>query len=182
MHAVHGASQRCTGGAHGAIKACFLLLTTCTRVQTVLLHPYTRTGGMTPSVQLYTADGSTRSAVQPTSPQLHKCACRAMPAARVDSPNNPRRIAVRMGSHKRHSCADRLTRNVGLYISARTERTAVRSGSLGAHGRSGWCTGHARACASGSAVVTRVLPLIRCRVGGILRDLNNAARPFEIQF
>ena len=168
---------------------------------------------MAPSIKLYAADGSTRTVVQPASPQLHSCACWAMPAARVysshhskrtavrsvlhelhscavrvtrrahsGSPNNPRCTAVRMVSHERHSCADRLTRNVGLYISARTERTAVRSGSLGAHGRSGWCTGHARACASGSAVVTRVLPLIRCRVGGILRDLNNAARPFEIQF
>jgi hypothetical protein len=39
--------------AHGAIKAYLLVLTTCTRVQTVLLHPYTRKYCTTQSVQLY---------------------------------------------------------------------------------------------------------------------------------
>ena len=76
------------GGAHGAIKAYFLVLTTCTRVQTVLLHPYTRTdcttpsvqltGGMTPSEQVYNPDVSTRTAVQPASPEMYRCECRAM--------------------------------------------------------------------------------------------------------
>ena len=85
--------------AHGAIKAYFLVLTTCTRVQTVLLHlnsirthvqtvplnPYSCTGGMTPSVQMYTPDGSTRTAVQPASLQTYSCAAGAMCALHSDS-------------------------------------------------------------------------------------------------
>ena len=57
--------------AHGAIKACFLVLTTCTRVQTVLLHPYTRTDCTTPSVQLYRWDDPFRTRVQPRRVEAH---------------------------------------------------------------------------------------------------------------
>jgi hypothetical protein len=69
--------------AHGAIKAYFLVLTTCTRVHIVLLHsyiqtvplnPYSCTSGMTPSVQMYTPNGSTRTHVQPASLQMYSCA------------------------------------------------------------------------------------------------------------
>ena len=113
-----------------------------------------------PAAQLYSSHHSKRTAVRSVLREHYSWAVRGTPRAHSGSPNNPRCTTVRMVSHQRHNCADKLTRNVGLCISARTKRTAVRSGSLGAHGRSGWCTGHARACASGSAVVTRVLPLI----------------------
>ena len=61
LRATHARARRrmldaMPAAAHGAIKACFLVLTTCTRVQTVLLHPYTRTDCTTPSVQLYRWD------------------------------------------------------------------------------------------------------------------------------
>jgi hypothetical protein len=49
----NNATQRAAAGAHGAIKAYFLLYTTCTRVQIVSLNPYSYTGKMTPSIQVY---------------------------------------------------------------------------------------------------------------------------------
>jgi hypothetical protein len=67
--AARPAARRRGSFAHGAIKAYFLLYTTCTHVQTVSLNPYSCTGGMTPSVHVYTPDGLTRTAVQPASLQ-----------------------------------------------------------------------------------------------------------------
>ena len=61
------------GGAHGAIKLYLLLYTTCTRVQTVPYNPYSCTGEMTPSIQVYTPDGSTRTAVLEYSPYHYRC-------------------------------------------------------------------------------------------------------------
>ena len=71
------------GGAHGAIKLYLLLYTTCTRVQTVSHNPDSCTGEMTPSIQMYTPDGSTRTAVQPASLQMYSCAAGTMCAAHL---------------------------------------------------------------------------------------------------
>jgi hypothetical protein len=57
--------------------------TACTRVQTVPLDPYSCTCEMTPSIQVYTPDKSTRTAVQPASLQTYSCAAGAMCAARL---------------------------------------------------------------------------------------------------
>ena len=59
--------------AHGANKLDFLVYTACTRVQTVPLDPYSCTGEMTPSIQVYTPDESTRTAVHPASLQMYSC-------------------------------------------------------------------------------------------------------------
>jgi hypothetical protein len=80
-----------------SIKAYFLVLTTIlytradstiysirTHVQAVQLNPYNCTGGMTPSVQMYTpVDGSTRTAVQPASVQMYSCAAGPMRVAQL---------------------------------------------------------------------------------------------------
>ena len=85
-------------GAHGANKLDFLVYTACTRVQTVSLDPYSCTGEMTPSIQVYTPDESTRTAVQPASVQMYSCECRAMHTARLCSTHHPRCAAV--GTHR----------------------------------------------------------------------------------
>ena len=82
-------------GAHGAIKLYLLLYTTCTRVQTVSHNPYSCTGEMTPSIQVYTPDGSTRTAVQPASLHMYSCAAGAMCAAHLCSTHHSRCTAVR---------------------------------------------------------------------------------------
>ena len=82
-------------GAHGANKVDLLVYTACTRVQTVSLDPYSCTGEMTPSIQVYTPDESTRTAVQPASLQMYSCECRAMCTARLCSTHHSRCIAVR---------------------------------------------------------------------------------------
>ena len=83
------------GDAHGAISPYFLLYTACTRVHNVSLNPYSCTGGMTPFVQVYTLDGSTRTSVQPASLHMYSCECRAMHTARPRSTHHSRCIAVR---------------------------------------------------------------------------------------
>ena len=50
---------------------------------------------MTPSVQVYTPDGSTRTAVQPVSLQMYSCAAGAMCAAHLCSTHHSRCTAVR---------------------------------------------------------------------------------------
>ena len=61
---------------HGAIEAYFLVHTTSIRVQTVLLHPYTRTDCTTPSVQLYRWDDPFRTGVQPRRVDTHSYTAR----------------------------------------------------------------------------------------------------------
>ena len=90
-----GGSVRHAGGAHGANKLDLLVYTACTRVQTVPLDPYSCTGEMTPSIQVYTPDESTRTAVQPASLQMYSCECRAMCTARLCSTHHSRCTAVR---------------------------------------------------------------------------------------
>jgi hypothetical protein len=93
--------------AHGAIKAYFLVLnydlytrtdstTPCirTHVQAVPLNPYSCTGGMTPSVQMYTPDGSTRTTVQPASVQMYSCAAGPIRAAQLCGATHSRCTAV----------------------------------------------------------------------------------------
>ena len=99
---------------------------------------------MAPSVQLYAADGSTRTAVQPASPQLHSCACGAMPAAQLYSSHHSERTAVRSASHELHSCAVRVTqwaqsgspddpRCTAVRIWSSISGAAVQTGSLVMH-------------------------------------------------
>jgi hypothetical protein len=90
-------------GAHGVNKVDFLVYTACTRVQTVSLDPYSCTGEVTPSIQVYTPDESTRAAVQPASLQMYSCECRAMCTARLCSTHHSRAM---------HSCTHRITRLV----------------------------------------------------------------------
>jgi hypothetical protein len=65
-----------------------------THVQTVPLNPYSCTGGMTPSVQMYTPEGSTCTSVQPASVQMYSYECRAMHTARLCSTHHSRCTAV----------------------------------------------------------------------------------------
>ena len=78
-----------------ANKLDFLVYTACTRVQTVSLDLYSCTGEMTPSIQVYTPDESTRAAIQPASLQMYSCECRAMCTARLCSTHHSRCTAVR---------------------------------------------------------------------------------------
>ena len=89
------ARSSCCGGAHGANKLDLLVYTACTRVQTVSLDPYSCTGEMTPSIQVYTPDESTRAAVQLASLQTYSCECRALCTARLCSTHHSRCTAVR---------------------------------------------------------------------------------------
>ena len=91
------------GGAHGAIKACFLVLTTRTRVQTVLLHPYTRTDCTTPSVQLYRWDDPFRTGVQPRRVEAHSCTARITRDVQLCGRGNACRTVVRSDSFAMHS-------------------------------------------------------------------------------
>ena len=70
------------------------MYTACTRVQTVPLDPYSCTGEMTPSIQVYTPDESTRTAVQPASLQTYSCAAGAMCAAHLCTATHSRCAAV----------------------------------------------------------------------------------------
>ena len=79
----------------GAIKLYLLLYTTCTRVQTVPYNAYSCTGEMTPSIQVYTPDGSTRTAIQPVSLQMYSCAAGAMCSTHLCSTHHSRCTAVR---------------------------------------------------------------------------------------
>ena len=85
---------RARAGAHGANKVDLLVYTACTRVQTVSLDPYSCTGEMTPSIQVYTPDESTRTAVQPASLQTYSCAAGAMCAAHLCTATHSRCAAV----------------------------------------------------------------------------------------
>jgi hypothetical protein len=72
------------------------LYTTCTRVQTVSLNPYSCTGEMTPSIQVYTPDGLTRPSTHPTTLHMYSYECRAMCTARpLCSTHYSRYTAVR---------------------------------------------------------------------------------------
>ena len=92
-----------SAGAHGAIKACFLVLTTCTRVQTVLLHPYTRTDWTTPPVQLYRWDDPLRTGVQPRQVEAHSRTARITRDVQLCGRGNACRTVVRSDSFVMHS-------------------------------------------------------------------------------
>ena len=94
---------RAPGAAHGAIKACFLVLTTCTRVQTVLLHPYTRTDRTTQSVQLYRWDDPFRTNVHPRRADAHSCAARISADVQLCGRAYARRTVVRNDPFTMHS-------------------------------------------------------------------------------
>ena len=86
-----------------SIKAYFLVLTTCTRVQTVLLHPYTRTGRTTQSVQLYRWDDPFRTNVHPRRVDAHSCTARISADVKLCSRADARRTVVRSDSFAMHS-------------------------------------------------------------------------------
>jgi hypothetical protein len=101
--AAHAPIRPAPGAAHGAIKAYFLVLTTCTRVQTILLHPHTRTDRTTQSVQLYRWDDPFRTNVHPRRVDADSCTARITPNVQLCGRAYACRTVVRSDSFAMHS-------------------------------------------------------------------------------
>jgi hypothetical protein len=76
---------------------------TCTRVQTVLLHPYTRTDRITQSVQLYRWDDPFRTNVHPRRADAHSCTARISADVQLCGRAYARHTVVRSDSFAMHS-------------------------------------------------------------------------------